>query len=166
MTAPLKCVILGDGNHRADCERLSERLGLADRVKFVGFVPQARIAAYYHDASLAVMSSVWPEPFGATGLEAMRCGLPVVAFDAGGIREWLTDGVNGFSFRGGWIGPPSPRGWTPSCSTRIALAASGPAAGNSLRRHFNFDAYIGGSENLFIRMAGQPTPADPQLLGT
>jgi glycosyltransferase involved in cell wall biosynthesis len=91
-----ECVILGDGNHRAHCERLSARLGLSDRVHFAGFVSQEKIAEYYRDASMAVMSSVWPEPFGATGLEAMRCGLPVVAFDAGGIREWLIDGWNGF----------------------------------------------------------------------
>jgi glycosyltransferase involved in cell wall biosynthesis len=53
------------------------------------------IAAAYRDASLAVLSSVWPEPFGMAGPEAMRHGLPVVAFDAGGIKEWLHDSVNG-----------------------------------------------------------------------
>ena len=96
VVSPFECVILGDGSQRAECERISRRLGLDGRVHFKGFVPQAQIAGYYRDASLAVMSSLWPEPFGAAGLEAMRCGLPVVAFDAGGIREWLLDGVNGF----------------------------------------------------------------------
>jgi len=43
-----------------------------------------------------VVSSVWPEPFGMVGPEAMRYGLPVVGFDAGGIKEWLIDGENGF----------------------------------------------------------------------
>src|SRR5512146_666580 len=42
------------------------------------------------------MSSLWPEPFGMAGPEAMRYGVPVVAFDAGGIREWLHDGQNGY----------------------------------------------------------------------
>lgn len=93
---PFRCVILGDGNHRAYCEALSRRLGLADRVSFTGFVPQPELAAYYREASVAVLSSVWPEPFGAVGLEAMRHGLPVVGFDAGGIREWLVSGYNGY----------------------------------------------------------------------
>ena len=96
VTAPFTCLIFGDGNHRSYCEKLSRKLGLQDKVIFKGFVSQAEIKAYYQECSAVVMSSVWPEPFGAAGLEGMRYGLPVVAFDAGGIREWLTDGYNGF----------------------------------------------------------------------
>jgi len=51
---------------------------------------------FYLQGSLFTISSVWPEPFGMVGPEAMRFGLPVVGFDAGGIREWLIDGENGF----------------------------------------------------------------------
>jgi glycosyltransferase involved in cell wall biosynthesis len=96
VTAPFTCLIFGDGNHRAHCEKLSRKLGLQDKVIFKGFVSQEELKAYYQQCSAVVMSSVWPEPFGAAGLEGMRYGLPVVAFDAGGIREWLTDGYNGF----------------------------------------------------------------------
>jgi glycosyltransferase involved in cell wall biosynthesis len=92
---PFECVILGDGSHRPYCERLAAKLGLTDRVQFLGFVSRTEIARHYGEASVAVVSSVWPEPFGAVGLEAMRCGLPVVGFDAGGIKEWLIDGFNG-----------------------------------------------------------------------
>lgn len=46
-------------------------------------------------ADLLLLPSRWPEPFGLSGLEAAASGVPAVAFDAGGIREWLTDGVNG-----------------------------------------------------------------------
>jgi glycosyltransferase involved in cell wall biosynthesis len=164
VTAPFECVILGDGSQRAECERLSQRLGLQSRVTFAGFVPQARIAGYYRDASLAVMSSLWPEPFGATGLEAMRCGLPVVAFDAGGIREWLLDGVNGF------LVPWMDRA---TFATRIdqLLRDKGLARrlGDNGRRfadeRFNFAAYIDGLEKLFTRVTAQ-APAPPvQLQG-
>jgi glycosyltransferase involved in cell wall biosynthesis len=93
---PFQADILGDGNHRPYCERLSARLGLTDRVHFRGFVPRAEIKEFFLQASLLAVSSVWPEPFGLVGREAMHHGLPVVAFDAGGIREWLFDGENGF----------------------------------------------------------------------
>lgn len=93
---PFESAILGDGNHRADCEKLCDRLGLSQRVRFHGFVPRHEMGPFYGRASLLAVSSVWPEPFGLVGREAMCHGLPVVAFDAGGIREWLLDGENGF----------------------------------------------------------------------
>ncbi len=93
---PFECMILGDGGHRAACEKLCAKLGLGDRVQFRGFVLREELKNYYLQSSVFVVSSVWPEPFGMTGPEAMRYGLPVVAFDAGGIREWLIDGENGF----------------------------------------------------------------------
>jgi len=65
-------------------------------VKFVGHVPHDQMRDYYLEASVFAMPSVWPEPFGMAGPEAMRYGLPVVAFSVGGIPEWLTDGRNGF----------------------------------------------------------------------
>ena len=46
-------------------------------------------------ATLLILPSSWPEPFGRVGLEAARLGVPTVAFDVGGIREWLVDGQTG-----------------------------------------------------------------------
>lgn len=97
VTSPFICVILGDGSHRKYCEKLSRKLGLQNRVIFAGYVPPEELEAYYRDASVAVVSSVWPEPFGMVGPEAMLHGLPVIAFDVGGIREWLEHGVTGFA---------------------------------------------------------------------
>lgn len=162
VTTPFECVILGDGSQRADCERLSARLGLADRVRFLGFVPQARIAAYYRDASLSVMSSLWPEPFGATGLEAMRCGLPVVAFDAGGIREWLLHGENGFLAP--WKNRAAFAAHVDTLLRDKPLARRLGAHGRLLaNERFNFSAYIDGLENLFTRTTTQPAAARGSL---
>jgi glycosyltransferase involved in cell wall biosynthesis len=96
LDVPFECVILGDGNHKAFCEELCRKLGLSDRVHFKGFVPQEELKAYYCECSVVAISSVWPEPIATIGLEVMRYALPVVAFDAGGIKDWLVDGHNGF----------------------------------------------------------------------
>ncbi len=158
-----ECVILGDGNHRAHCERLSARLGLADRVHFAGFVSQEKIAGYYRDASVAVMSSVWPEPFGATGLEAMRCGLPVVAFDAGGIREWLIDGWNGFLVP--WMDraryAASIEELLQNKSRARTLGANGR---HWVGEQFGFPKYLSGLEDLFHRVGQSPAVAGERSL--
>jgi glycosyltransferase involved in cell wall biosynthesis len=159
VTVPFECTILGDGNQRIKCERLCTRLGLDSRVCFMGFVPQARVAEYYRDASLAVMSSLWPEPFGAAGMEALRSGLPVVAFDAGAIREWLVDGVNGF------LVPWKDRD---AFAAKIdALLLDKPLArrlGQNGRRladeRFSLDSYIDGLEGLFARAVATAVPKE------
>jgi glycosyltransferase involved in cell wall biosynthesis len=157
---PFECVILGDGSQRAECERLSQRLGLGNRVRFAGFVPQARIAEYYREASLAVMSSVWPEPFGATGLEAMRCGLPVVAFEAGGISEWLLHGVNGFLVP--WMDRDAFARRVDALLADKALGRRlGMAGRQNAHERFNFDVYIDGLEDLLGR-AARTRPAMPE----
>lgn len=94
--SPFECVIVGDGSHRRRCEKLCRRLRLADRVRFTGYVPFAEVETHYANAAVALFSSVWPEPFGLAGVEALRHGVPVVAFDVGGVREWLDDGESGF----------------------------------------------------------------------
>ncbi len=53
------------------------------------------MADAYRACHLVVMPSIAPESFGLVGVEAMSFGKPVVAFAAGGITEWLEDGVTG-----------------------------------------------------------------------
>ena len=152
---PFECVILGDGNHRAACEALAKKLELSHRVQFAGFVPQPEIVRHYADASVAVMSSLWPEPFGAVGLEAMRCGLPVVAFDAGGIREWLIDGWNGFLVP--WMNRARYAEAIEELLRDKALARKMGARGRQwVGERFGFPKYIDGLEDLFGRLAGAP----------
>jgi glycosyltransferase involved in cell wall biosynthesis len=151
---PFECLIFGEGNHRIHCESLTRKSGLGERVQFKGYVRPAELEKFYEEASLAVVSSVWPEPFGAVGLEAMRYGLPVVGFEAGGINEWLRDGENGF------LVPWMDRG---RYAARIDQLLGDKPLARKLGQHgrqllrdkFNFDQYISGLEKMFLRIANQ-----------
>jgi glycosyltransferase involved in cell wall biosynthesis len=151
---PFECLIFGDGNHRAYCEELSRKLGLSDRVRFKGYVAPSELENFYQEASLAVVSSVWPEPFGAVGLEAMRHGLPVVAFAAGGINEWLLDAENGFLVP--WMDRDRFAARIEQLLENKILAQQlGERGRQLLRDKFNFDQYISGLEEMFSRVINQ-----------
>jgi glycosyltransferase involved in cell wall biosynthesis len=69
-------------------EKYAASLGLADSVEFVAGITDAELAAYYRSADVLVMLSDH-EGFGVPLVEAMGHGLPIVAFDAGAVREVL-----------------------------------------------------------------------------
>ena len=71
--------------------------GLTGRVTFAGWLNGAALEAAFDDASVVVVPSRWPEPFGIVGIEAMAHRRPVVAFRVGGIPDWLDDGTSGFA---------------------------------------------------------------------
>lgn len=153
-----ECVIVGDGSHRPYCERLASQLGLNNRVRFTGYVPPAKVAEFYGDASVAAVSSVWPEPFGAVGLEAMRFGVPVIAFDAGGIREWLCDGENGFLVP--WMDRLTFAARIDQLLIDKTLARRLGQNGNRIvRERFGFERYIDGLEGMFARLTGRTQTA-------
>jgi glycosyltransferase involved in cell wall biosynthesis len=90
-TIPL--LMAGDGPQRAAWAAQATSLGVD--AEFTGWLDRDRLAAVFQRASVVVIPSVWPEPFGLVGLEAGAMGLPAIAFDVGGIREWLRPGENG-----------------------------------------------------------------------
>jgi len=92
---PVNLVIVGDGHSRAAIERRASIAGGGHRITFTGWLPAAQAAGWRQRALIVAVPSMWPEPFGIVGLEAMAAGKPVVAFDSGGIREWLADGETG-----------------------------------------------------------------------
>ncbi|HMN30878.1 MAG TPA: glycosyltransferase family 4 protein [Caldilineaceae bacterium] len=85
--------LIGTGPLRGELEELTERLGLTERVSFLGFRRDVseRLAA----AQLFLLISKW-EGFPRSILEAMRAGLPVVASAVGGVNESVVDGTTGF----------------------------------------------------------------------
>lgn len=91
-----KLTIVGGGPASSSLQELTSKLGLAEAVTFIGQVANNQIEKYYASASIVVVPSVWAEPFGLTGLEAMSVGRPVIASRIGGITEWLKDGETGY----------------------------------------------------------------------
>jgi glycosyltransferase involved in cell wall biosynthesis len=73
---------------------LAERFGVADRVRLVGAVPRPDMPALLRSADLVVCTP-WYEPFGLVPLEAMACGVPVVASAVGGFLDTVVDGATG-----------------------------------------------------------------------
>ncbi len=64
----------------------------AQGVPVTGWLTHATLTAVYARARALLLPSRWQEPFGLVGLEALAHGVPVVAWDSGGVREWHPGG--------------------------------------------------------------------------
>jgi glycosyltransferase involved in cell wall biosynthesis len=87
-------LVVGDGEERARLEALARDCGVAERVRFVGAVPQADVMRYMH-ASEVFLAVADLSNVGNPLLESMACGMCVVAVDAGDTRDLIADGVTG-----------------------------------------------------------------------
>jgi glycosyltransferase involved in cell wall biosynthesis len=99
----IRLTMIGDGPRRSEWEALASSLTLP--CVFTGWKVGAERWPLVRGASVVAIPSVWPEPFGLVGLEAGALGVPAVAVDVGGIREWLRDGENGIAV----AAPATPR---------------------------------------------------------
>ncbi|MDT4989831.1 MAG: hypothetical protein QOI74_3925 [Micromonosporaceae bacterium] len=97
-----ECVIVGgppdapldDDPHAQALRMIAEECRVADRVRLVGAVPPHAMASWYRSADV-LAAAPWYEPFGLTPLEAMSCGVPVVASAVGGLVDTVVDRVTG-----------------------------------------------------------------------
>lgn len=90
----VKYLVIGRGDDRPRLAKLAADLGVAERVIFAGFVPTENLAEHYRLADAYVMPS--QEGFGIVYLEALACGVPVLAGDADGSADPLQDGKLGW----------------------------------------------------------------------
>ena len=91
----LRLLIIGEGPEQERLAELAESLGLAQRVGFLGPIWGERKFQYLEAADIFVLPSLH-EGFGLVFLEAMHCGLPVVASSTGGQTDFLQDRETGF----------------------------------------------------------------------
>lgn len=84
------CLLIGNGPLRESLARVVNELDLAQRIIFVGEVPDDERAAYYHAADLFVLPSTSrAESFGIAMLEAMACGTPAISTELGTGTSWV-----------------------------------------------------------------------------
>jgi len=96
LEVPWRAVIAGAGPAEGWLrQKAQEELG--PRAHFTGWLDAGALETLYAAARVVAFPSVWDEPFGLVGLEAMAHAKPVVAFEVGGVPDWLVHGENGLA---------------------------------------------------------------------
>ena len=118
--------LVGGGPLEAELRRLAEELGIADRVRFLGY--RSDVGRILAGADLAVLSSA-NEGTPVALIEAAAAGLPLVAPDVGGVRDVVADGT-------GTVTPPGDPAALGAAIARLAADPAGRAEmGERARRH-------------------------------
>jgi len=153
---PIRLVMAGDGPQRAGWHQLATRLRVS--VEFPGWLDADKRMNTLAQSSVLAVPSIWPEPFGLVGLEAAARGVPAVAFDTGGIRQWLQHDVSGV------LVPPA------AGATGLATALTSVLGDRERRarlssgaqvvaREMSLDSHVAGLERVLLTAAGQGSSA-------
>jgi len=116
--------VVGTGPELTQLSDLARGLGLGPRVRFHGDRVGQALVEVVRGADVAVVPSIWDEPFGLVAVEAFSCGVPVIAADVGGLGE-LVRGV-GLTF---------PRGDAARLAAELERLLSDPALRRSMADH-------------------------------
>ena len=137
--------------------RLAEQLGVAGRVDFRGAVPRADVPALLRSADLAICCP-WYEPFGIVPLEAMACGVPVVAAAVGGLQDTVVDGVTGVH-----VPPRRPDRLAAAVAALLGdprrRRALGAAGAERARRRYGWDRIAAATMDAYRELARRPLVA-------
>jgi glycosyltransferase involved in cell wall biosynthesis len=152
---PVRLLITGEGDRKAEWERLATRLGLGERVQFLGFVSASRLAELYHRCDLYVHPAIFDdandtEGLGVSLIEALFHRCPVVASSVGGIVDVIKHEQTGL------LVPERDEGALAAAILRIlgdsALARRlGEGGGLFAERHFDWDRITDETEDLYRR---------------
>jgi glycosyltransferase involved in cell wall biosynthesis len=99
----VRLVIVGEGDNRQALESLAQELGVADAIRFTGFVDEKEKVRWLQKVWFGVNTSS-KEGWGLTVMEANACGTAVIASDVPGLRDAVKDGETGILYPFGNIG--------------------------------------------------------------
>ena len=156
-------VIAGGGDAIAEAEQarltaIAAACGVQDRVRLLGHIPRQDVPALLRSADV-VVSVAWYEPFGMVPLEAMACGVPVIASAVGGHLDTVVDGRTG-----ALVPPRDPAALAQRLRELLAdparLAAIGSAAAARARSRYGWGRIAVETELLYRQvLADEETPA-------
>lgn len=164
MTAKAKLLVAGK-------DRVLGRSGFAQQVaqkaarcgveiEFQDWCAGDDLRRAYQRAKVVAFSSVWPEPFGLVGIEAMMQARPVVAFDSGGVRDWLQHGKTGFL-----VAHLDLRQYAYCLDQLVKDDALRGAMGAEAQSHalerFTAEAYINGLLDIYKEVVGEDSANRP-----
>ena len=130
-----------DDPDRLRLAALAAEYRVSHRVRFLGAMPRNRMPELLRSADLVVCVP-WYEPFGIVPLEAMACGVPVIASAVGGLTDTVVHGVTGVL---GAAAPPARAGRGCAAAAPFARADRHPVVAREVRRSFGRrDDVVGG----------------------
>lgn len=142
--AAVEVLVAGDGPERGRLERLAADLGVAERVRFLGFCDDVRPVLAAADVAAMPTSARLREGFGLAALEAQAMGVPVVASATASLPEVVADGETGLL-----VPPDDPSALAAALGTLAAdpprRAALGAAAARRAAACFGLDAMVDGT---------------------
>ena len=144
---------LGDDAEVKRLGSLATELGVSSSVKFIGQVPRERMPAVLRSADVVVCTP-WYEPFGIVPLEAMGCGVPVIASAVGGLVDTVTDGVTGLH-----VPPKDPESLAQALAALLPqpniLRAFGKAGVSRVRSRYTWERIAADTERIYEQMNGR-----------
>jgi glycosyltransferase involved in cell wall biosynthesis len=162
LSRPIRLIMGGDGPQRDEWQRLARRERVA--AEFPGWLDSTRRLTALAQATVLAVPSVWPEPFGLVGLEAAARGVPAIAFDTGGIRQWLHHEV------GGLLVPPA--GGFRAMATALTTVLDNPALRDRLSHGaiatataMSLDAHADALERVLTNASRTPFVLTPVVAG-
>lgn len=144
-------LVIGEGSEQEALQQLAAQLGVGDRVHFVGRILHKDLPRWLSLGDVFVQPSIGEEAFGISVVEAMACGLPVLASDNGGMREIVLSGSTGQL-----LPPGKVAAWRAALGHLLAddgaRLAAGAAARSRATDHFTWAANAAAVEHM---LAGQ-----------
>ena len=89
-------IVAGNGSQERELKNLANNLGISEKIRFVGWVPEEAMPKYLNIADIYVSTSLSDGGLSGSTAEAMSCGLPAIITDFGNNRDWIKDGTGGF----------------------------------------------------------------------